>query len=370
MRIAIVHDWLSTYAGAERVLEQMLYLYPGADVFTLLDFLPERDRQFLAGRRIHTSFIQHLPCARKKYRQYLPFMPLAVGLLDLSRYDLVLSSSHAVIKGVRTRQGQCHICYCHTPMRYAWDLRETYLNEAGLHSGVKRLLAEFLLERIKKWDLKTAADVDAFVANSRYISERIRNCYDRDSTVIYPPVDIGHFSIDGEKEDFYLTVSRLVPYKRINMIINAFTRMPDRRLVVIGHGPSYDSLKAIAAPNTQLVGFQPVDIVREYMQKARAFVFAADEDFGIVPVEAQACGTPVIAYGKGGVLESVIERKTGIFFREQTADSLVAAIHEFERMGSFDPAEIRRNAERFSIERFRKEFSQFVETAAVGQRLP
>jgi glycosyltransferase involved in cell wall biosynthesis len=364
VKIAIVHDWLSAYAGAERVLEQILYLYPRADVFALFDFLPGSERQFLEGRCIRTSFMQHLPYARQKYRQYLLLMPFAVRRLDLSGYDLVLSSSHAVIKGVRTGANQLHICYCHTPIRYAWDLRETYLKEAGLHSGVKRQLAELLLERIRKWDLKTSTGVDVFIANSRYISERIRNCYGRDSSVIYPPVDTDWFSIMGDRrEDFYLTVSRFVPYKKVNIITEAFRAMPDKRLVVIGHGPDFDSLKATASPNTQLLGFQESDIVREYMQKARAFIFAADEDFGIVPVEAQACGTPVIAYGKGGAIETVIEGKTGIFFREQTAESIVAAVREFEGTRNFDPAEIRRNAERFGIQRFRKEYFQFVETA-------
>lgn len=368
MKIAIVHDWLSTYAGAERVLEQMLYLYPEADLFTLFDFLPLSDRQFLEGRRIRTSFMQHLPYARTKYRWYLPLMPVAAGSLDLSGYDLVLSSSHAVIKGVGKRPGQLHICYCHTPIRYAWDLRETYLKEAGLHSGIRRLLADLLIERIRKWDLKTAAGVDAFIANSRYIAERIRNCYGRDAAVIYPPVDTGRFDIGREKEDFYLTVSRFVPYKRTNIIIEAFKKMPDRKLVVIGHGPDYASLKSIAAPNTELMGFQHSDVVREYMQKARAFVFAAEEDFGIVPVEAQACGTPVIAYGRGGVLETVVEGETGIFFREQSADSLIAAVHEFEKAASFDPVRIRSCVERFGIERFRMEFSLFVSKTVAGHR--
>jgi glycosyltransferase involved in cell wall biosynthesis len=362
MKTALVHDWLVTYAGAERVLEQIFSLYPDADLYSLVDFLPEGGRDFILNKQVHTSFIQRLPLARRKYRSYLPLMPLAVERFDLSGYDLVLSSSHAVAKGVRTKPGQKHVCYCHTPMRYAWDLRDQYSRESDLHRGVKGLAARALLGYMKRWDLRTAKGVDHFIANSKYIAERIRRNYGRNAAVIYPPVDVESFSVETDKEDFYFVASRMVPYKKMDLIVEAFAQMPEKRLVVIGDGPDFEKIKSKAAKNVEFLGYQPTEILRDYMQRAKAFVFAADEDFGITPVEAQACGTPVIAYGKGGVLETVIENKTGIFFEEQTAGSLMEAIRAFERIeNKFDLREIRKNADRFNIERFRREFKDFVE---------
>jgi len=327
MKTAVIHDWLVTYAGAERVLEQMLYLYPEADVFTLFDFLPDRDRGFLLCRHIRTSFMQHLPLARKKYRHYLPLMPLAIGRFDLSAYDLILSSSHAVAKGVQKNPGQLHICYCHTPMRYAWDLREFYLKESGLDRGLVGGVVNLIVDRLQAWDMMTAKHVDYFIANSQYVADRIRRAYQRESVVIYPPVDVDSFALNFNKENCYVTASRMVPYKKMDMVVQAFSRMPDKRLIVIGDGPDFDKVKALAGKNIELLGYQEANILARYLQKARAFIFAAEEDFGIVPVEAQACGTPVIAYGKGGVLETVLDGKTGIFFHEQNADSIIAAVN-------------------------------------------
>lgn len=367
-RIAIVHDWLVTSAGAERVLAEMLALYPGADVFSVVDFLPERDRDFLAGHRIRTTFVQHLPQAAKRYRSYLPLMPWAVERLDLSGYDLVLSSSHAVAKGVVTRSYQPHICYCHSPMRYAWDMREEYLREAGIAGGLKGRLARFLLEHLRRWDLENSQRVDHFIANSGFIAERIRRSYGREAAVVYPPVDTEYFTPAGEREDFYLAASRMVPYKRIGLIVQAFTRMPSRRLVVIGDGPQYESARAGAGPNVEFLGYQARPVLRDHMRRARALVFAAKEDFGILPVEAQACGTPVIAYGAGGALETVrglgcdgVERPTGLFFAEQTEEAIIAAVERFEAAGGeFRPEFCRENALRFSPERFRREYSRLV----------
>ncbi len=362
MRIAVVHDWLVTYAGSERVLEQILALYPEADLFSLIEFLPGDARSFILHKKVHTSFLQKMPFARQRYRNYLPLMPVAVERFDLRGYDLVLSSSHAVAKGVMTRPGQRHVCYCHTPMRYAWDLREQYLKEAGLDRGFKGLAARGLLSYMKRWDLHATTRVDYFIANSQYVADRIRRNYGRDATVIYPPVDVGGFSVRTDKADFYLAASRMVPYKRMPLIVEAFARMPDKHLVVIGDGPDFDRVKSKATANVAFLGYLPPDGLKAYMQRARAFVFAADEDFGMMPVEAQACGTPVIAYGKGGALETVIEYKTGIFLKEQTIESLINTLTEFERIeNAFDSAEIRKNAERFSIERFRREFLDFVE---------
>lgn len=366
MRVAIVHDWLTVYAGAERVLEQILALYPDAELFVVCDFLPEPERGLLQGRTPRTTFIQHLPGARRHYRGYLPLMPMAIGRLDLSGYDLVISSSHAVAKGVPTRPDQLHVSYVHTPIRYAWDLREAYLRTAGLDRGVKGYLARGMLRRIQAWDARTAQGVDHFVANSAYIADRIRRAYGRDADVIHPPVDVGAFRLRREKADCYLTASRLVPYKRVDLVVEAFAGMPDRRLRVIGDGPERGKIARLAngRPNIELLGYQPAQVLREAMQSARAFVFAAEEDFGIMPVEAQACGTPVIAYGRGGAYETVIDGRTGLLFEEQSVRGIRQAVEAFEtRAGTFEADAIRRHAETFSQERFRESFSRCVETA-------
>lgn len=365
MRTAIVHDWLVTYAGAERVLEQMLHVFPEADVYTLVDFLPPEARHFLRGRPVYTSFLQRLPRARTRYRSYLPLMPLAVEQLDVSRYDLVLSSSHAVAKGVVTGPDQLHIAYVHTPIRYAWDLQFQYLKETGLDRGVKGWLARAVLHYIRLWDVRTAAGVDHFVANSCFVARRIRKIYRREADVIYPPVDVERFTPGGVKEDFYLTVSRLVPYKKVDVIVEAFSAMPDRRLVVIGDGPERGRIRAKAGANVRLLGHQPHHVLLDYMRRARAFVFAAEEDFGIAPVEAQACGTPVIAYGRGGALETVrpleSEAPTGLFFPRQDAAAVREAIRRFEEEeGRIRPRACRENALRFSAARFREELARYV----------
>jgi glycosyltransferase involved in cell wall biosynthesis len=382
MKIAIIHDWLVSYAGSERVVEQMLGLYPDADLYSLVDFLPDQERHGIF-KKARTSFIQRLPIARNKYRSYLPLMPFAVERFDLSSYDLILSSSHAVAKGVRKRPGQLHICYCHTPMRYAWDLRDQYLSETGLDRGIKGIMAKFLLERIRRWDLRTSSRVDYFVANSRYIADRIRRAYGRESTVIYPPVDTDRFTYFAEKEDFYLSASRMVPYKKMDLIVEAFSSMQDKCLIVLGDGPDFEKIRARAGRNVRFLGYQTGDALRDLMQRAKAFIFAAEEDFGIVPVEAQACGTPVIAFGRGGVTETIVPLRnagygplhdlnigpTGVFFDEQTISSLIAAVQHFEdNRHIFDSAVIRKNAEQFSRERFRREYKAFVESRLSTRR--
>ncbi len=360
MRVALVHDWFTVYAGAERVVEQILRVFPQADVYALMDFLKEEERGFLQGKRAQVSFIQRLPKAQQRYRTYLPLMPLAIEQFDLRGYELVISSSHAVAKGVITRPDQLHICYCHSPIRYAWDLQHQYLKESGLERGVKSWIARALLHYLRLWDSRTANGVDLFIANSRYIARRILKVYRRQAEVIYPPVDVEAFTLRQDKEDFYLTASRMVPYKRIDLIVEAFSQMPDKRLVVIGDGPEMPKVRAKAGPNVTLLGYQPFEVLRDYMQRAKAFVFAAEEDFGIAPVEAQACGTPVIAFGKGGAAETVVAGETGIFFQDQNVSSLIKAIEEFEKL-RFDPLRVRKNAERFSSERFRREFAALIE---------
>jgi glycosyltransferase involved in cell wall biosynthesis len=366
MRVAVVHDWLVTYGGAERTLARILECYPQAELFTLVDFLPTTERDFLGARPVHCSFLQRLPFARRRYRSFLPLMPLAVESFDLSGFDLVISSSFCVAKGVLTGPDQVHVSYVHSPMRYAWDLQHQYLREHGLEHGVRGLLTRGLLHKLRTWDLRTANGVDRFVSNSDFVARRIWKTYRRDARVIYPPVDTEFFQpADHEREDYYLTTGRLVPYKRTRLIIEAFAQLPDRRLVVIGDGPELKKLKALAGSNVTMLGQQPGAVVRQHLQRARAFLFAALEDFGIAPVEAQACGTPVIAYGRGGITESVVESKSGIFFHEQTVDSLLGAIQQFERrLARFNPAEIRANALRFGAERFKQQFRACVEEQA------
>lgn len=366
MKIAVIHDWLVTYAGAERVLEQVLELFPAADLFSLIDFLPPEQRFFIKGKKVKTSFLQQLPFASRRYRRYLPIMPFAIESLDVSGYDLIISVSHAVAKNVKTRPGQKHICLCCSPMRYAWDLRQQYLREGNLDTGFKGWLANFTLDQIKAWDLKATPRVTDFVAISKYIAQRIKGDYGRDSTVIYPPVYVDKFELVGKKEDFYVTASRMVPYKRIPLIVEAFTAMPDRKLVVVGDGPEFARAKAKAGPNVEMVGYKEEAELKSYLQRARAFVFAAEEDFGIAPLEAQSCGTPVLAYGRGAVRETVVDGVTGLFFDEQSVPAIVEAVKQFEAAsGRFNATEIRKNAERFSSARFKREFSDFIERRLV-----
>ena len=366
MKVAIVHDWLVTYAGAERVLEQLLNIFPEADLYSIVDFLPENNRNFIKNKKVTTSFIQKLPKAKTKYRNYLPLMPLAIEQFDLRGYDLIISSSHCVAKGVITGPDQKHICICYTPVRYAWDLQGQYLKESGLTKGLKGWLAKAILHYIRLWDLRTVNGVDEFIAISDYIKRRIWKTYRRESMVIYPPVDVESFEFFETKEDFYLTASRMVPYKKMDLIVEAFSKMPDKKLIVIGDGPDFNKIKSKATKNITLMGYQPFEVLKDHMQRAKAFVFAAEEDFGITPVEAQACGTPVIAYGKGGVLETILgldnEKPTGIFFKEQRIDSICNAVSIFEEnQKKFKPENCRENAERFSNEVFLKNIKKFVD---------
>jgi glycosyltransferase involved in cell wall biosynthesis len=367
-KVAIVHDWFEPYAGAERVVEQMLEVLPQADIYAVVDFLSERDRVFLGGRPVHTSFIQRLPGSRRFFRSLLLLLPLAIESFDLSGYDVVVSSSHAIAKGILTGPDQLHLCMCYSPIRYAWDLQHQYLEESGLTHGLKGLAARLVLHYMRIWDSRTTNGVDQFISISRYISRRIRKTYGRDSTVIYPPVDVEAFGPQERKDDFYLAASRLVPYKKINLIVEAFAAMPDRQLIVIGDGPMMPAIKAHATPNIRILGYQPFQVLKDHMQRARGFVFAAEEDFGIAVVEAQACGTPVICYGRGGATETVIPGKTGIFFHEQSAAAICQAVTQFEEHTEFDPLEIRSNAERFGRNMFRTAFRSFFEQQYLQHR--
>jgi len=368
LRIAIVHEWLTTYAGAERVLEQLLLCFPEADLFAVVDFVPDNQRAFLQGKKPRTTFIQRLPFAKTKYRAYLSLMPLAIEQLDLSGYDLVISSNHAVAKGVITGPTQLHVSYVYSPMRYAWDLQHQYLRQAGLQAGLKSWLARYQLHRLRLWDQSTANRVDAFVTLSHFVAGRIAKFYRREATVIYPPVDLQYFAVRKDKEEFYVTASRMVPYKRMDVIVEAFAQMPGKRLVVIGEGPERKRIEAKGGPNVDFLGYRPNEVIRDYLQRGKAFLFAAEEDFGILPLEAQACGTPVIAYGRGGALETIRgldhDRPSGLFFESQTPQAIVEAIGAFEeREHLFNTAACRKNAERFAPQRFRDEIEKFVKQA-------
>jgi glycosyltransferase involved in cell wall biosynthesis len=370
LRVAIVHEWLVSYAGSERVVQHLLTIFPQADLYCVVDFLTDAERTcILGGRKTKTTFIQGLPGARTNFRSYLPLMPLAIEQLDLSSYDIVISSSHAVAKGVLTGPDQLHVSYVHSPIRYAWDLQHQYLDESGMTTSAKGWLARAILHYMRMWDERTAHGVDSFIANSDFIARRITKVYRRSAQVVYPPVDTESFSYRHDKEPFYLTASRMVPYKRVPLIVEAFTNMPDKRLVVIGDGPDLVRARAAAGPNVELLGYQPTAVLREYMARAKAFVFAAEEDFGITLVEAQACGTPVIAYGKGGALEIIqglgrASEPTGVFFEAQTIDAIVDATKTFELNGAcFEPYTCRLNAERFSTPRFVREMTDLIEQA-------
>lgn len=365
MKTAIVCDWLTVYGGAEKVIGQLIDCYPDADVFAVVDFVPHDQRGFLRGKPVRTTFIQNMPFAKKHYRQYLPLMPLAIEQLDLSSYDLVISSSHAVAKGVLTGPNQVHISYVHSPIRYAWDLQHQYLKETGLDKKWRGWLARYFLHKIRIWDLRSAAGVDHFIANSQFIAKRIAKTYRRDAVVIYPPVNVDQFQPGTNKSDFYLTASRLVPYKRVDLIVEAFQAMPDKQLIVIGDGPEMAKIKKKAGSNVTLLGYQSDNVLRDHLQKAKAFIFAAEEDFGIAPVEAQACGTPVIAYGKGGALETVRglnhAAPTGIFFDEQSIPAVKLAVQAFEynqaRISSKACVE---NARRFHPDQFKTAITTLV----------
>ncbi|QKJ87785.1 glycosyltransferase family 4 protein [Paramixta manurensis] len=366
-KVAIIHDWLVVSGGGEKVLSEIINVFPDADLFSVVDFLPEEQRDIIHHKKVTTTFVQRLPKAKTKYRNYLSLMTYAIEQLDVSAYDIVISSSHAVAKGVITGPDQLHICYCHSPVRYAWDLQHQYLKEANLDKGLKSMIARWMLHRVRLWDYRTANGVDYFIANSKYISRRIKKVYGRHADVIYPNVAVEDFALEENKDDFYFTASRMVPYKKIDLIVEAFGKMPDKKLVVIGEGPQFEKIKAVAKENITLLGYQKFAVLKENMARAKAFVFAAEEDFGIVPVEAQACGTPVIAFGKGGALETVKPvgqpGATGVLFAEQTTESICDAVARFEALeGEITPAQCRENAEKFSTQRFHQELHEYVMT--------
>tara|TARA_R110000765_G_scaffold336654_1_gene426979 strand:+ start:3357 stop:4493 length:1137 start_codon:yes stop_codon:yes gene_type:complete len=363
MKVAIIHDWLVDMGGAEKVLKSIINIYPEADVFALVCGMTTQQLSSLGiNKPVTTSFIQRLPKGVKKYRSYLPFMPLAIQQLDLSEYDLIISSSYCVAKGVLTGPDQLHISYCHSPVRYAWDLQGQYLKESGMDKGVKSAIARYFLNKIRDFDVRSSFAVDHFIANSSFIQRRIEKFYRRNSEVIFPPVDTNSFTLCAEKEDYYITCSRLVPYKKVDLIVNAFKTMPSKKLIVVGEGPDYDKINDNLPENVTLLGFVEYEELIERIQKAKAFVYAAEEDFGIVPVEAQACGTPVIGYGKGGLVDTVIDGTTGIHFYSQNVEAIVKAVSAFETQDTLaSAADISSHAKQFGTARFEQELKSYIE---------
>ncbi|MEP3372658.1 MAG: glycosyltransferase [Maribacter dokdonensis] len=373
MKKALIHDWYTVYGGAERCVESFTNIWQDFDHYSLVDNLSIENRDIiLKGNQTTNSFIQKLPFGKSKYRNYLPLFPLAIEQFDLSDYEVIISSSSSVAKGVLTRPDQLHISYVYSPVRYAWDLYHQYLKESGLERGFKGMMAKYFLHKLRLWDYSTANRPNYYIAISKYVAERIKKIYDKDSIVIYPPVDTKSFTISNETEEYYITCSRMVPYKKIDLIVEAFSQT-NKKLIVIGNGPDYQKIKQLASDNVELLGFIEKNKVLSLIKKAKAFIFAAEEDFGIAPIEAQAAGVPVIAYGKGGILETVKGQFpgvkaidvsfTGVFYKEQNIPSLLNAVDYFDKnSGFFDKEIIRQNAQRFSIERFEIEFKETVET--------
>jgi len=376
MKTAIVHDWLTGMRGGEKCLEVFCRLYPQADLFTLLH-IPGKVSSIIENRDIHTSFLQSFPFIQSKYRHYLPLMPTAIEKLNLKGYDLILSSSHCVAKGVIPAKGSLHICYCYTPMRYIWDQYDQYFNQQSsgrLTSAAMKLVTPFL----RRWDVKSSGRVDEFIAISRHVQKRIKKYYGRESTIIYPPVNSQFYAPTGESpEDFFLIVSAFAPYKRVDLAVEAFNEL-GYPLVIIGEGQKANDLRRIAGPNVRFTGWLSDEEIRSYYARCRAFIFCGEEDFGITPLEAQSMGRPVIGFGRGGILETVIpdrgtwkveseisaektSRPTGVFFYEQTPEALVSAIRHFETIEDrFEPEAIREHALQFDLDIFSDRIQQFI----------
>lgn len=360
MKTAIVHDWLVNIGGAENTLKEMIDIYKDADIYTLIDFL--KDRSIVHNKSIKTSFLQKIPLIRQKYRNFLALFPKAIQSFDLSSYDVIISSSHCVAKSIKKHKNQIHISYIYTPVRYAWDLREDYLKDTNLDKGIKKIIANLILDYIKDFDVRTLSSIDYPIAISYHVKDRIKRIYNLDASVIYPPVDTDFFELFEKKENYYLVASRMVPYKKIPLIVEAFNHTPDKKLLVIGNGPELNRVKSIAKKNIEILGYQDKNTLKYYMQRAKAFIFGALEDFGIAPIEAQSTGTPVIAYKKGGVCETIIEGRTGVFFENQSVEDIIKATKDLDKIyDNLNPKEIRQNALRFSKIKFKEEFKTFVE---------
>jgi glycosyltransferase involved in cell wall biosynthesis len=371
MKKALIYDWYTFFGGAERCNESFTNIWPELDHFALVDFLDNNERKtILKGKSVFTSFIQKLPFAKTHYRIYLPLFPFAIEQFDLAEYDLILSCSSCISKAVITNHQQLHISYVLSPVRYAWDLYHQYLRESNLNKGFRGLIAKWVLHYLRNWDINTANRPDHYITLSKYVAGRIKKLYGKESIVIYPPVDVDSFTVSHETSDYFITSSRMVPYKKIDMIVEAFSRS-NHKLIVIGDGPDMKKVKSKSSDNISILGYIEKKKMISLTQKAKAFIFAADEDFGIAPVEAQACGVPVIAFGKGGVLETVLGKftnqkislnDTGVFYEKQTPESLLHAVSFFlKNEKKFNKKVIRKHAEFFSTKRFETEIKQTVE---------
>jgi glycosyltransferase involved in cell wall biosynthesis len=360
MQVALVHDWLTGMRGGEKCLEVFCELFPSADLYTLLH-VPGSVSPTIEQLKINSSFIQHLPFSQAQYRKYLPLFPLAVERFWLEQYDLIISTSHCVAKGAIPRRGALHICYCHTPMRYVWEMYDAYFGK-GRAGPFTRLVMAPVARYLRAWDVKSSGRVHHFIANSQNVRERIRRHYNRDAEVIYPPVDVSNFRVSSRDKGYFLIVSAFAPYKRVDLAIEAFNKTGGR-LVIVGDGQENRRLRALARSNIEFVGSASGDRLAKYYGASTALIFPGEEDFGIVPLEAMARGKPVIAYRKGGALESVIEEgenRTGIFFRDQTIESLLEAIERF-RGTSFNPQKIREHALKFDRSVFKSKIKAFLD---------
>ena len=369
-KVAVLHDWLDKKAGAENVLEQILIIYPSADLFTLVNFMDKNDSSFLMNHKIITSFIQKLPFAKKKFRFYFFLFPLAIFFFKLDSYDLIISSSHSYVKNIRKQKYQKHVCYCYTPIRYCYDMKTDYINDYCKNNFFLKVVLSFILKLIACWDKKMTPNVDKFISISHHIQRRINMIYDRKSQVIFPSINFEKFELKSNsiREDYYVAASRFVPYKKIDLIISAFNQLKDKKIIIIGDGDRFDEYKKlIKSNNIILMGWVSDEMKVDIISKAKALIFPAYEDFGIVPIEAQACGTPVIAYGEGGVLDTVITRgknKTGIFFQEQTIESIIDAINFFENnINDFSSQSCIKNARNFDHKIFRVAMNEFLKNS-------
>ena len=373
MKKALIHDILVQSGGAEKCVESITNIWSDFDIFALVDKLSDPDRErMLKGKKAKTSFIQKLPFSKKLFRHYFIFYPYAVEQFDFSEYELVISSSFSACKGILTRPDQIHISYVYSPVRYAWDLYHQYLREANLDKGILSIPIKWMIHYFRNWDAGTANRPDYYIAISHYIAKRIKKLYNKEALVIYPPVDCSNYTIGENISDYYFTTSRMVPYKKISLIVEAFAKMPDKKLIVGGDGPDFKKIKKLQTPNIELLGFLDNKTLLSYTQSAKAFIFAAEEDFGIAPIEAQACGIPVIAFGKGGALETIVgsfanennvkTTDTGLFFEKQTTESLINAVAVFEKnIDKFDKQTIRNQALKFDTKRFETEFKETIE---------
>ncbi|EKD48190.1 MAG: hypothetical protein ACD_65C00076G0001 [uncultured bacterium] len=355
LKIALVADWLTDQGGAEKVVLALHKIFPSAPIYTSI--YNEKSLPQFKDADVRTSFIQNWPFAKKKHQLFLKWMPMAFEQFDLSEFDIVISSSHSCAKGVITKPSAVHFCYCHTPMRYVWDDCHRYLKDYPWPSSVKKL-APYLLHHLRLWDRLAADRVDHFISNSNYIGERIKKYYKRDSKTIYPPIDLSGFKVAEGSGSYYLAVGRLIPYKRFDLIIDAFSHL-GFPLKVVGDGPEMKRLKRMAGSNVEFLGFVTDEKLKELYAGCKAFIFPQVEDFGIAPLEAMACGRPVIAYAEGGALETVKEGVSGMFFNTQSVDALVKAVLKFEKK-KFDKDEVVKSVADFGMERFEKEIRGFV----------